>query len=81
MTRHIYNLARNQFFIPQNSRCMTTGLSWAAQRRRPHGHRPSRSPVVKTPYLDHRPRPAIHVTSRAQQRFCACNNTSRTCPQ
>ena len=55
-----------------------TGLSWAAQGRRPHIHRPSRSSVVETPrrYVDHRRRPVIPVTPRAQPRFCACNPTS-----
>ncbi len=42
--------------------------------------RPSHSTVVKTLYLNHHPRPDIHVASRAQPRFCACNPTSRTCP-
>ncbi len=84
MTGHLYNLARSLFLITQNSlvQPQPAGLSWAAQLRRPHFHRPSRSTVVKTfPYLDHRPRPAIHVASRDQPGFCACNPTSRTCPQ
>ncbi len=78
------NLARSLFFITQNSPCTATatGLSWAAQRRRPHIHHPSHSTVMQTyPYLDHRPCPAIHVTSRAQSRFCACYPSFHTCPQ
>ncbi len=34
-----------------------------------------------SPYLDYRPRSAIHVTSSAQSRLHACHQTSHTCPR
>ncbi len=43
------NLAHSLFFITQNSPRTATGLSWAAQRRRPPFHCLSRSTVGKTP--------------------------------
>ncbi len=52
------------------------GLSWAAQRRRPHVHSSSRSSVVETSRTWTWPLTSVYP--RAQPRSCAFNPTSRS---
>ncbi len=83
MTGHILNLARSLFFNTQNSPGTATARRPLLGSPTPSPSHPQSLTFLRrgdSPYLDHRSRPAIHVTSRAQPRFCACNPTSHTCP-